>query len=944
MGYDLEQLGTTGFQDLAAALAIQLFGNGVVVMGAGPDGGRDMYLDGQLQWTSGNNAGETWNGYTVFQVKQKAQLAARADANSSWLWSEIRKELVHWADPEYGRDPVPDHMIIMTNVPLSPAPGAGGHDLLQANIKRYVENLADDSKDVSDEDRYARETKHRRLSKIKHWRFLDGNQIQALLSLYPGIRRAFKGFLTAADVFANLAEFTDKLPLDQLEPGLRAHARTALTGEGLIYFDEAGSGDRRGIPVHDIAIDLPVLYAGGMKRSSVVQYVLQRAEHVLKPSVTTLAAPRHLVITGAPGNGKTTISKFLVQAFRAAMLDGAADLSADQAHAIAATDLALRRFGRALPKHRRWPMRVDLAEYAEEGGLLEESTLLKWISRKVSARSNLGEVSPRALHSWMQQWSWFLVLDGLDEVTEPETRKRLIRQVTEFVNDAEAENCDVLVVLTTRPMGYTENIAPTQFERIDLDYLLPDEAVRYGISATRLRFGSDLERVEKIVRQLRVAAKDEALRNLLRTPLQVLILTIIVDGAGQLSPDRYSLFWGYYETVFKRERDKPGGLHRLLQEYGQQIQQLHERVGFELHVRSEAGDRSYATLSAKELREIVWQVLDEAGFEPAGKGKDLLEKFFQAATQRLVLIAPRGNDDGYGFDVRSLQELMAAMHLTTGRLETVVERLRRAAASPHWRNSWIFAAGHLFSTPQKHQHEAVVLLVEALDHDMHGRLSNVAPVGPRLALELIDDGMARSLPVWRGRLIRHGLRVLAEPLNQELPAVARVLVRYADSGNVQRAEVAEGLRDALGRDHFRRTTAELIQAQIPAIVEEIGASLETLALSRALKHPGQAAAREPSDGWADFRAELETYPADAFAVELLLEAAAALVSMAAKGDRVDDPEIQAVISSLQNENTAEAIDSALAYVAPHEPLLVATVQNKVLPAINRAPIGGLLKD
>lgn len=46
----------------------------------------------------------------------------------------------------------------------------------------------------------------------------------------------------------------------------------------------------------------------------------------------------------------------------------------------------------------------------------------------------------------------------------------------------------------------------------------------------------------KVVKQLHEAAGDEALQNLLRTPLQVLILTIIIDGAGQIAPDRYSLF------------------------------------------------------------------------------------------------------------------------------------------------------------------------------------------------------------------------------------------------------------------------------------------------------------------------------------------------------------------------------------------------------------------
>ena len=81
-------------------------------------------------------------------------------------------------------------------------------------------------------------------------------------------------------------------------------------------------------------------------------------------------------------------------------------------------------------------------------------------------------------------------------------RKRLIQRVAEFVNDAEAENCDVFVVLTTRPVGYTENIAPTQFERIDLDYVEPAEAVRYGTLATKVRLRGDVERIEKVVKQL----------------------------------------------------------------------------------------------------------------------------------------------------------------------------------------------------------------------------------------------------------------------------------------------------------------------------------------------------------------------------------------------------------------------------------------------------------
>jgi hypothetical protein len=941
VNYNLQQFGPTGFQDLAAALAVATFGAGVQAMGPGRDGGRDLYYKGQLVWTkTDDQIAEVWDGYTVFQVKHKAELANKPSDNATWLWSQIRHELDQWADPASRRDAVPDYLVIVTNVPLTPVPGTGGHDGLSSSIEAYIANLADGSRDIGGTAKAERRAKLARISRIKKWRFWDGNQIQTLLDANAGIRRAFPAFFTAADVFANLAEFTDSLPLSELEPGLRAHARTTLMGEGSIYFDEAGSGDSSGIPVHEIAIDLPVTNASG-QRSTVIRQVLDRGEHVLKPTVTTVQAPRHLIVTGASGNGKTTISKFLVQVFRAAMLNGAADLSADQQRAISGTENALNRFGRRMPKHRRWAMRIDLAEYAQEGGLTEDSTLLRWISHKVSMRSDGGDVKPSVLQSWMKQWPWFLVLDGLDEVTEPSLRKRLIQRITEFVNNAEAENCDVFVVLTTRPIGYTENIAPTQFERIDLDYLEPAEAVRYGVLATKVRLRGDVDRIEKVVKQLRQAAEDEALRNLLRTPLQVLILTIIVDGAGQLAPDRYSLFWGYYETVFKRERDKQGGLHHMLQEYGQQIQLLHERVGFELQVRSESGDRSFATLTPDELKQITWQVLDEAGFKPSGKDGHLLDSIFVAATQRLVLIAPRG-DDGYGFDVRSLQELMAAMQLTTGPLTEVIERLRRAAASPHWRNTWIFAAGRLFAIPQSHQHEAVVNLVESVDEGADDRLGKIAPIGPRLALEVIDDGMARSLPKWRERLIAHGLRVLSEPMAADLPAICRVLVRFADAGDDQRKAVAEGLRDALGGSAAARATAERVQTLVPAMAEEVGAGTDALGLSGVRKRPNAVAPADSPDGWEDFDAEVATHPATGEANLLLVRAADALRRMTAAGSG-QDSDAEAVVNALSDDAVAKALAFALAHVVDHEPELGRALRDDVLPSVRRRPTGELLR-
>ena len=107
-------------------------------------------------------------------------------------------------------------------------------------------------------------------------------------------------------------------------------------------------------------------------------------KNALKPSIATLPKPRHIVLTGAPGNGKTTITRFLVQAYRAAMLADASNLGDDHRAAIHGSGEKLRLLKRALPKHRRWAVRVDLAEFAKRFVAGGRQSLIAWIAGPAS--------------------------------------------------------------------------------------------------------------------------------------------------------------------------------------------------------------------------------------------------------------------------------------------------------------------------------------------------------------------------------------------------------------------------------------------------------------------------------------------------------------------------------------------------------------------------------
>ena len=388
----------------------------------------------------------------------------------------------------------------------------------------------------------------------------------------------------------------------EIGPALKEHARWALLAERGVYFDDAG-GESKGVPVEQVAIDLPVLVGDGQTTERVIRYVLDRGDHVLKPTVTTFNKPRHLVVTGAPGNGKSTAAKFLTHAYRAAFVGEDTDLGDEHQTTVTNTKGALKTMGRAAPANRRWAVNVDLAKFAIAQATNSDYTLLHWIASHLTHQVASKDVPRWALWKWLQTWPSFIVLDGLDEVTEPSVRKTLIADIEAFVGDAESKDCDLLVVVTTRPTGYADEMQPTMFERINLTDLTIEDALRYGRLVTRVRVPNDETRRNGIIARLEEAARQEALRPLLRTPLQTLIMSIIAESSRRFSPSRFALFWGYYKVIEQREQNKDLGYSTLLRDYAPQVLDLHLRVGLQLQERAETTTGSDAILSPEDLRD-----------------------------------------------------------------------------------------------------------------------------------------------------------------------------------------------------------------------------------------------------------------------------------------------------------------------------------------------------
>lgn len=939
MRYDLQRLGALGFQDCSAALAIKVLGAHVRPMGRGRDGGRDMLANGVIVWgKTDRGAGETWDGTTVFQVKHKASLT-EPEKDAAWVWNQFRAELDEWSNPDTKRQAVPHYLVFVTNVPLTPTQDVGGFDVVTRQVQKYLDDLCDSTAEdhldgaAKVRARQVREARRERMRRLRSWRIWDGYQIDGLLDANESVRRAFDGFLTAGDVLADLSRFSTSLTENELAPALKVHARWALINERNIYFDEAGA-QPKGFPVDEVVIDLPVLVEGTDVPERVVRYTLDRGEHVLRPTLAVVEKPRHLVVVGAPGNGKTTVSKFLVHAYRTAWLGEDSDLGDEHRVAVESATAALKSMGARLPSHRRWPLRVDLAQFAIAKATDSDYTLLTWIAETLSKQVAAKAVPKWVLWPWLQVWPSLLVLDGLDEVTEPTVRKGLINDISAFASEAETSDADMLLVVTTRPNGYTGDLPGTLFERVDLAGLGIADALNYGRMVTRIRVQDDESRRLGIEALLEEATRQEALRHLMRTPLQVLIMTIIAETSRQFAPDRFGLFWGYYQAILSREQTKNLGASRLLRDHSQQILDLHRRAGLRLQQRAETATGSDAVLTPQDLRDIAWQVLTDAQYMPSTTDSGLIEDIINAATHRLVLLAPQPSG-GYGFDVRSLQELMAAMELTTGTLDEVVPRLRRIAASPHWRNTLLFSCGRYFSEPQPPQHQAIMDLVLTVDADAPERLGRIVPIGPQLALEIIDDGMASGMPKWLNQLVGHALTEIGGPEPDDLNTFSRMLMRAAMINGAVRGLIADGLREALGGTRWVRGWAEQVQRTIGDLGHDLGANSSVLSLASIKRDPSKALPPEPKANWGSFWTTINGYAG--MVDDDALQTMATMLQKLAAAEMPAGWETD-LETRLSDPDLALVAEEAIAHVAAASPHLISLLRYDVMPLLWRRPV------
>ena len=776
MKYDFSQFNPQAFQSLVQALAIKTFGAGTRVYGEGPDGAREASFNGPVSIATD---GKPWNGYGVIQAKFKSNLT-RTTGDTTWLLRQLESELSKFVDKSRELR-APDYYVIATNVSLSGVEGSKSPKGTQRRQAKGGKQKVDD----------AFKAWTQKIG-LKGWLIWDESQLHSMLDSAHDITRRYECWVTPSDI---LAKVLKRFALSDVSKRLPVALARDLKNSRDVRRKEARQNTDQPIALHDVFVDLPAesydfgsdysrpswgddigyvstgnQYDGNEARErsdakpKIVSQLMERAAGKLDPSSIELASydgalPNRIVLLGGPGQGKSTIGQFLIQVCRArALLSLRGARMTPEVRAIANQTIARAKNENILLRGpHRFPVRIELPAFADALEKAKEFSLDCTLLSHVAAnftRSENAEITPDNLREWLEEYPWIVLLDGLDEVPPSGNRVEIIEAINEFWDEVYNPQSDVLVVVTTRQQGYGNDLDPSNWLHWNLTPLDAGDALHFAERQADVLV-ADSERKKSILKKLSDASRDETTAPLMVSPLQVSMLLALLEVNDNIPSDRWALFNRHYEVLRDREAAKPGKRASIIRDYRPIIDEVHKDAGFLLHLRAEQAGAADTYLSDSEFERLVELHLLGEGYD-AKKINDLKLVITEIATERLVLLNSKV-EGRIAFDVRSLQEFMAAARIMSGRESAIMERLRKIAARSHWRHVVRIAVSKIFGADPRHLRQDIISLCNTLDDPQAFELDATVCAGSRLALDLLADNIAVRQPALRKQLVKRAL-------------------------------------------------------------------------------------------------------------------------------------------------------------------------------------------
>jgi hypothetical protein len=669
MDYPFEILTPEVFQEFCQALLTKEYPGTQCFPVAQPDGGRDATAP-----LGRSTSGE----FIVFQVKFVRQPAALADPHV-WFDAILRDE----APKITALLPLGAvRFVLLTNVRGTAHPKTGSIDRVAASLTQ----LMPPGSQVWWRDDLARR--------------LDG--LWDLKWVYPQL-------MTGPDLIRTVVESGSMERDDRLAATVMAFITDQFALDEQVRFKQVELENK----LLDLFVDVPIgelrlpVNRNSVERISSARRTITRLAQADPesglPAVVGAAmllldgeaqlTLSHVVLEGAPGQGKSTITQYVSQVHRMRLLDKQLELSEiPEAHRLGPVRLPfkvdLRDLATWLNKHD--PFSATGTESPPAGW---HRSLEAFLSALVKYHSGGAEFTVSDLQTVARNSACLIVLDGLDEVADIARRHDVAEEIIRGVRRLRATSRSLQVIVTSRPAAFANPVVfpEDSFQYLQLDMLprpVIDEYTKRWLRARHVQ-ERDSDGVKRILHD---KLDQPHIRDLARNPMQLSILLSLVHTRGASLPDkRTALYDAYVDLFLTRESEK----NVFVRDNRDLLVNIHRYVAWTLHCEAERA-KSNGRVTRERLVEIIQRYLKDEGHD-----ESIAEVLFTGMVERVVALVSRV-EGTYEFEVQPLREYFAARFLYetapysppgNERRGTKPDRFDALARNFYWTNVARFFAG-----------------------------------------------------------------------------------------------------------------------------------------------------------------------------------------------------------------------------------------------------------
>lgn len=674
MTYMYEQLGDERFQRLCQAILVARHPDVQSLPVGQPDGGRDA-----MRRHSGSAAPEI-----VYQVKFSRNPSSKDDRRAIEDLIKGEKAKVSFLVSQGMKS-----YYLLTNIAGTSHPDMGSIDKVN---KMLTEEFG--------------------VPSFCYWR----DDLDAAIAANGSIRWAFPEILRATDIIENLIIAAGGSENSRRAAALKAYLAHQYEYDSRLKFKQIDL--QKGLT--DLFVDVPIRLLSELDRRLIEPLRTAKSENF---AISLLSASfdegiyshdeskdkvkaafilsdpvvrstcRRIVLEGAPGQGKSTVTQFLCQASRIRLLGKEIEAQ------------SLPRSIRGSPV--AFPFRVDLRDYATWLSGRDPFTtvsgvpthrdgpnqLESFLARQVASCSGGTAFTADDLLATLRGSSVLIVLDGFDEVADVESRKSIVRQVREAAVRIEANAESSFIIVTSRPSAFANSPGFPKHEWHHLGLIDLDQNTIFAY-ADKWSDANALEPIDKadLFSTLKEKLALPHVRDLARNPMQLAILLNLINSQGASLPNkRTTLYDRYVDTFLDREAEKS----EIVRDHRDILLDLHRHLAWilqsEVEINKEAGN-----IAEGRLKIEVSNYLSSVGHNPL-----LAEKLFSGMVERVVALVSRVQGT-YEFEVQPLREYFAARHLHetvpyiqagSSKRGSIMDRFDALARNRYWHNVTRFYCG-----------------------------------------------------------------------------------------------------------------------------------------------------------------------------------------------------------------------------------------------------------